>query len=35
VGHFVAHKSGHRLNAEMVRILLTEGEMVGGWRRTA
>lgn len=35
LGHFVAHKSGHRLNAEMVRILLTEGEMVGGWRRTA
>lgn len=35
LGHFVAHKSGHRLNAEMVRILLTEGELVRGWRRTA
>lgn len=35
LGHFVAHKSGHRLNAELVRILLTEGELVGGWRRTA
>jgi UDP-3-O-acyl N-acetylglucosamine deacetylase len=35
LGHFVAHKSGHRLNAELVRILLAEGELVGGWRRTA
>lgn len=35
VGHFVAHKSGHRLNAELVRILLTEGELVHGRRRTA
>lgn len=35
LGHFVAHKSGHRLNAELVRILLTEGEIIGGWRRTA
>jgi UDP-3-O-acyl N-acetylglucosamine deacetylase len=34
VGHFVAHRSGHRLNAELVRVLLAEGEMVGGWRRT-
>ena len=34
-GHFVAHRSGHRLNAELVRMLLTEGEMVRGWRRSA
>ena len=28
VGQFVAHRSGHRLNAEMVRVLLREGERV-------
>ncbi len=28
VGHFVAHRSGHRLNAELVRVLLREGEQV-------
>jgi UDP-3-O-[3-hydroxymyristoyl] N-acetylglucosamine deacetylase len=35
VGQFVAHRSGHRLNAEMVRALLSEGELIGGWRRSA
>ncbi len=35
VGHFVAHRSGHRLNAELVRVLLTEGEMVYGRRKSA
>ena len=35
VGHFVAHRSGHRLNSELVRILLTEGEMVRARRRSA
>jgi UDP-3-O-acyl N-acetylglucosamine deacetylase len=35
VGHFIAYRSGHRLNAEMVRVLLTEGDVVGGWRRSA
>ena len=35
VGHIVAHRSGHRLNADLVRILLTEGEVIGGWRRSA
>lgn len=35
VGHFVAFRSGHRLNAELVRVLLTEGELVGTWRRSA
>ncbi len=35
VGHIVAYRSGHRLNAELVRVLLTEGELVVGRRRTA
>jgi UDP-3-O-acyl N-acetylglucosamine deacetylase len=35
VGHFIAHKSGHRLNAELVRILLCEGRMEEGLRRSA
>ncbi len=35
VGHIVAHCTGHRLNAEMVRTLLTEGEKIAGRRKTA
>lgn len=35
VGHFIAHRSGHRLNAEMVRVLLTEGEKLQSRRRSA
>jgi UDP-3-O-acyl N-acetylglucosamine deacetylase len=35
VGHITAHRSGHRLNAELVRVLLTEGEVVRGRRRSA
>jgi UDP-3-O-acyl N-acetylglucosamine deacetylase len=35
VGHFVAHRSGHRLNAELVRILLAEAECVAGHKRIA
>jgi UDP-3-O-acyl N-acetylglucosamine deacetylase len=35
IGHIVAHRSGHRLNADMVRVLLTEGEKVVGRRKTA
>jgi len=35
IGHFVAHRSGHRLNAELVRALLNEEEVVEGWRRSA
>jgi UDP-3-O-acyl-N-acetylglucosamine deacetylase len=35
VGHFVAHRSGHRLNAEMVRVLSAEGERIEGRRRSA
>jgi UDP-3-O-[3-hydroxymyristoyl] N-acetylglucosamine deacetylase len=30
VGQFVAYRSGHRLNAEMVRVLLAEGSRVVG-----
>jgi UDP-3-O-[3-hydroxymyristoyl] N-acetylglucosamine deacetylase len=35
VGHFIAHRSGHRLNAELVRALLNEEEIVESWRRSA
>ena len=35
VGSFVAFKSGHRLNAELVRVLLAEGERIRGRRRSA
>jgi UDP-3-O-acyl N-acetylglucosamine deacetylase len=34
VGHFIAHKSGHRLNAELVKVLLQEGRMEEGLRKT-
>ena len=35
VGHFIAHRSGHRLNAELVRALLNEEEIVQSRRRSA
>lgn len=35
VGQVMAHRSGHRLNAELVRALLTESSTVGVQRRTA
>ncbi len=35
VGHFIAHRSGHRLNAELVRALLNEEEIVQIRRRSA
>ena len=35
LGHIVAHCTGHRLNAELVRTLLTEGEKVASRRKTA
>jgi UDP-3-O-acyl N-acetylglucosamine deacetylase len=35
VGYFIAHKSGHRLNAELVKALLVGGQMEEGLRRTA
>jgi UDP-3-O-acyl N-acetylglucosamine deacetylase len=35
VGHFVAHCSGHRLNAELVRALLAEVGVASGLQRSA
>ncbi|OHB84794.1 MAG: UDP-3-O-[3-hydroxymyristoyl] N-acetylglucosamine deacetylase [Planctomycetes bacterium RBG_16_64_12] len=35
VGRFSAYKSGHRLNAEMVRALTSQSGRVGLWRRCA
>jgi UDP-3-O-acyl-N-acetylglucosamine deacetylase len=29
VGHFIAYRSGHRLNADLVRALVVEAEWVG------
>jgi UDP-3-O-acyl N-acetylglucosamine deacetylase len=34
-GCVIAHRSGHRLNAEMVRVLLCEGRRIEGRRKTA
>jgi UDP-3-O-[3-hydroxymyristoyl] N-acetylglucosamine deacetylase len=34
-GQFVAQCSGHRLNSELVKALLVEGERLGNWRRSA
>jgi UDP-3-O-[3-hydroxymyristoyl] N-acetylglucosamine deacetylase len=35
VGHFIAHKSGHRLNSELVKALLIESRIEEGLRRSA
>jgi UDP-3-O-acyl N-acetylglucosamine deacetylase len=35
VGQITAHCSGHRLNAELVRVLLAEGEKLQPWLRCA
>jgi UDP-3-O-[3-hydroxymyristoyl] N-acetylglucosamine deacetylase len=35
IGHIVAHRSGHRLNAELVRALLNEEEITEGRRKSA
>ena len=35
VGRIVAHRSGHRLNADMVSALLSEGQVEQSLRRTA
>ncbi|HZZ27641.1 MAG TPA: UDP-3-O-acyl-N-acetylglucosamine deacetylase [Pirellulales bacterium] len=35
LGHIVAQRSGHRLNAELVKVLLSEGERIAGRRKTA
>ena len=34
VGQVIAHRSGHRLNAELVKALLSEGRIEEGLRRT-
>ena len=34
-GHFVAQRSGHRLNATMISALLAEGQIIGDLRQTA
>lgn len=34
IGQVIAYKSGHRLNAELVQVLLTEGRLEEGLRRT-
>ena len=35
IGQFVAHRSGHRLNAAMVQALLTEFQVVDDWKASA
>ena len=35
VGHIVAHRSGHRLNAELARVLITEYGVSEGWKSSA
>ncbi len=35
VGEFVAHRSGHRLNSELVRALLQEGQVITDERKSA
>lgn len=35
VGQFVAHRGGHRLNAELVRVVMTEGQKIDDRRKTA
>jgi UDP-3-O-acyl N-acetylglucosamine deacetylase len=35
VGQIIAYRSGHRLNAELVKVLLMEGQIEQGLRRTA
>jgi UDP-3-O-acyl N-acetylglucosamine deacetylase len=33
IGQVIAHRSGHRLNADMVRVLMSEGEKIVSRRR--
>ena len=35
IGQFVAHRSGHRLNAELVGVLLNEYQVIDDWKRSA
>ena len=34
-GHFVAYRSGHRLNAMLLEVLLSEGQVQGDMRESA
>lgn len=35
IGNIIAHRSGHRLNSELVRVILAEGERITSRRRIA
>jgi UDP-3-O-acyl-N-acetylglucosamine deacetylase len=35
IGNVVAYRSGHRLNAELVRVLLAEGQLIEPRRKSA
>lgn len=35
IGQVIAYRSGHRLNAELVKALLSEGQILGGMRKSA
>ena len=35
IGHIVAYRSGHRLNAELAKVILTEEQMEEHWSKTA
>lgn len=35
IGQIIAYRSGHRLNAELVKALLAEGQVLGGLRKSA
>lgn len=35
IGQFVAHRTGHRHNAELVRTILSQGTLCDGWKRCA
>ncbi|MBI1899906.1 MAG: UDP-3-O-[3-hydroxymyristoyl] N-acetylglucosamine deacetylase [Planctomycetia bacterium] len=34
-GHVIAHKSGHKLNADLVKLALARGHLIGPLRKTA
>jgi UDP-3-O-[3-hydroxymyristoyl] N-acetylglucosamine deacetylase len=35
IGHVVAHRSGHRLNAELAKALIQENEVIHQWKASA
>jgi UDP-3-O-acyl-N-acetylglucosamine deacetylase len=35
LGQFVAHRSGHRLNAQLIQVLLSEFQVIRDWRASA